>query len=137
MAYVSQERKAKIALAVKDVFKKYNVKGSLAVNHYSTLVVNIKSGALDFISNYNNAIEVRDPTNNHFINKAENYIQVNEYHYDKHFTDEALSFFTELMAAIKSDGWFDKSDLQSDYFHVDFYININVGKWDKPYVFTA
>ena len=51
MAYMSQEKKAKIAPVVKAVLKKYKVKGSLAVRNHSTLVLNIKSGSIDFIEN--------------------------------------------------------------------------------------
>ena len=52
MAYMSQDHKAKIAPVVKAILKKYNVKGTLAVRHHSSLVLNIKSGSIDFIENY-------------------------------------------------------------------------------------
>ena len=48
MAYVSKELKAALAPKIKAVLKKYNVKGSIAVHHHSSLVLNIKSGAVDF-----------------------------------------------------------------------------------------
>ena len=35
-----------------------------------------------------------------------------------------------------SAGWFDKSDIQTDYFHTAYFIGINVGKWNKPYNFV-
>jgi len=31
-------------------------------------------------------------------------------------------------------GNFDKSDAQTDYFHVGWYMSVNLGKWDKPYI---
>jgi len=31
-------------------------------------------------------------------------------------------------------GNFDKSDVQTDYFHVGWYMSVNLGKWDKPYI---
>ena len=49
MAYISQEDKKALAPAIKAVLKKYGVKGSIAINHHSSLVVNIKSGVLDFL----------------------------------------------------------------------------------------
>ena len=52
MAYMSQERKAQLAPAIKAVLKKYNIKASIAVNNHSTLVVNIKQGEIDFIENF-------------------------------------------------------------------------------------
>jgi len=47
-----------------------------------------------------------------------------------------LKFLTELKDAMNV-GNYDRSDMQSDYFDVGFYIDINVGNWDKPYILTA
>ena len=52
MAYVSQELKKELAVGIKKVLKKYKVKGSIAVRHHSTLVVNLKSGAVNFQKDY-------------------------------------------------------------------------------------
>ena len=52
MAYMSQERKQNLAPAIKAVLKKYGVKATIAVRNHSTLVVNIKSGSIDFIENF-------------------------------------------------------------------------------------
>jgi hypothetical protein len=81
MAYVSQELKAKIAPKVKAILKKYKVKGSLAVNHHSTLVLNIKEGALDMYKDYGNTEDA-----------AKFGIQVNPYHYQSHFEGRTRAF---------------------------------------------
>ena len=52
MAYVSQEDKARLAPGINRVLKKYNMKGSISVRHHSTLVVTIRSGAIDFTGNF-------------------------------------------------------------------------------------
>ena len=52
MAYMNQERKQQRAPIIKSILKKYGVKGSLAVRNHSTLVLNIKSGKIDFVENY-------------------------------------------------------------------------------------
>ena len=49
MAYVSQELKSKLSPTIKAICKKYKVKASVAVRHHSTLVLNVKSGKIDFI----------------------------------------------------------------------------------------
>jgi hypothetical protein len=36
-----------------------------------------------------------------------------------------------------NDGNWDKSDIQSDYFNVGWYVDVNIGKWNKPYVREA
>ena len=52
MAYVSQEDKKKLAVGIKKVLKKYNVKGTIGVHHHSTIVVRLRSGDLDILGNY-------------------------------------------------------------------------------------
>ena len=48
MAYISQQDKKDLAPAIKAVLKKYGMKGTISINHYSSLVVTIHSGILDF-----------------------------------------------------------------------------------------
>ena len=48
MAYMNQQKKAIIASKLKPVLKKYGVKGSLKVSNHSTIVLNVKSGKIDF-----------------------------------------------------------------------------------------
>ena len=117
MAYVSQKDKAQLAPAIKKVLSKYGMKGSISIRHHSTLVVTLQSGAIDF-GEYTH---------------GDGYIQVNVYHIERHYKGKAQKFLTELLAAMKGPGWFDKSDSMTDYFHVKHYCDINVGKFNKPY----
>jgi hypothetical protein len=137
MAYMDQERKATIAANLKPVFKKYGVKASLAVRHHSTIVVNIKSGGIDFIGNYNETVGKKCDQFGNKHNPAKDHIDVNPYWYQEHFTGVAKDFFDEVMAAVKSADWFDKSDIQTDYFNTAYYFDINVGRWDKAYELVA
>jgi hypothetical protein len=124
MAYVSQELKSKLAPQIKAICKKYGVKASLAVRNHSTLALNIKSGKIDFISDYGNSDDARKFG-----------IQVNPYWYKDHFTGKSKAFLSEVIPAMNDGNW-DKSEIQYDYFNVGWYIDVNVGKWNKPYVFT-
>ena len=129
MAYMSQEKKAKIAPAVKAICKRYGVKASLAVRNHSTLVLNIKSGKIDFINDYGSTPEARAD--------AEKFgIQVNPYHYKSHFGGEAYHFLSEVIPAM-NDGNHDRSDIQTDYFDVGWYIDVNIGRWNKKYELEA
>lgn len=121
MAYMSQEKKAKIAPAVKAILKKYNVKASLAVRNHMTLVLNVKQGPIDFIKDFGNPEDA-----------AKFGIQVNTYWYHEHFTGESKEFLTEVITAM-NDGNHDRSDIQSDYFDVGWYVDVNIGQWNKPY----
>jgi hypothetical protein len=38
---------------------------------------------------------------------------------------------------MKGPDFFDHSDSQTDYFHLSHYTDINIGKWDRPYVFMG
>jgi hypothetical protein len=132
MAHVSQETKAKLAPAIKAILKKYKLKGSLSVRNHSSLVLNIKSGSIDFINNFDSVRDRRPEYNNEKLIRTHS-IQVNPYWYHEHFTGEALAFMTEMVAAMKGPDFFDHSDMQTDYFHCSHYFDINVGQWDKPY----
>lgn len=134
MAYMSQEKKAKIAPAVKAILKKYKVKGSLAVRHHSTLVLTIKSGAIDFITNCNETCSKDHyQVANGFRPITEGYCDVNPYHFKKHFSGTAKNFLSEVLSAMNN-GNHDNSDIQTDYFDVGWYVDVNIGRWNKPYV---
>lgn len=136
MAYISQEEKAKIAPVVKALLKKYNLKGSLSINNHSTLVLTIKAGEIDFIKNYNTVVAKR--AGGHRLgNPAKDNISVNPYWFEEHFNGQAKKFLTEAHKAIKGEGWFNHSDSQTDYFHLKHYVEVSIGKWDKPYALIS
>ena len=135
MAYVSQELKAKLAPTNKAICKKYKVKASIAVRNHSTLCLNIKSGPIDFISNFNKIAGEKYANQPDRVFGKTGCLQINEYWYKEHFDGKALKFLSEVLPAMNV-GNFDKSDVQSDYFHVGWYVDVNVGQWNKPYEFT-
>tara|TARA_A100000164_G_scaffold269404_1_gene241287 strand:+ start:13 stop:360 length:348 start_codon:yes stop_codon:yes gene_type:complete len=114
MAYMNQEKKKTLAPKIKEILKKYNMKGTLSVDNYSTLNLNLKSGSIDFETD-----------------------QINEYWYQDHFKDnpEALDFLSEVIPAMNV-GNHDNSDIMTDYFDVGWYSRVRLGKWDKPYIVT-
>lgn len=134
MAYMSQEKKVKIAPKIKAILAKYKVKGSLAVRNHMTLCLNLKSGSIDFIANSNTVCG-----NSHyqvasgFKPSTSGYDQVNPYHFKDHYDGKALAFMQEVFHAM-NDGNHDRSDIQSDYFDVGWYVDVNIGKWNKPYL---
>lgn len=137
MAYMSQDRKSELAPAIKAVLKKYGVKGSLAVRNHSTLVLNIKSGPIDFISNLNKVCAVAPGADRYGTYRpAVDHIDVNPYHYQSHFDGKALAFLSAVMPAMYGPDYYDRSDIQSDYFDCSHYIDVNVGSWNKPYLLT-
>ena len=141
MAYVSQDLKAKLSPTIKAICKKYGIKASIAVRHHSTLVLNLKSGSIDFIENAIatdaakvSANKMTDDRIAYFRN--EQYMDVNPYWYQEHFSGKALNFLREVFTAMNN-GNHDNSDIQTDYFDVGWYVDVNIGKWNKPYTVTT
>jgi hypothetical protein len=137
MAYFNQERKQERAPAIKAILKKYGVKGSLAVRNHSTFVLNIKSGSVDFIENY-----IKTDADKHYGNKMDQNqidylrknkaVDVNPYWFQEHYSGKAKQFLTEVFAAMNK-GNHNNSDIQTDYFNVGWYVDVNIGQWNKPY----
>jgi len=132
---MSQERKASLAPAIQSILRKYGVKASLAVRHYSTLVLNIKSGQIDFVGSYNQTNTSNHYKRDGFQPVTDGYIQVNEYWFREHFSGQAKSCLAELIEAMNV-GNHDNSEPQFDHFDVGWYVDINIGRWNKPYIFT-
>lgn len=134
MAYMNQEKKAKIKAALDPIMKEYKLKYSLGVNHHSSIVCNVKSGPIDFIKNHNETMEQR-PGGFRNGSPAKEYIDVNEYWFQDHFTGIAKEAIGKIIEALNLDN-FDHSDSMTDYFHVGHYVHLNIGRWNKPYILT-
>ena len=133
MAYMNQERKAQRAGKIKDICKRYGVKGSLSVRHHSTLVLTVSQGKIDFLESFNRLGSQELRPDHLPFRPAEKCIDVNVYHYERHFDGRALEFLQEVIPAMYGDDYFDETDSQIDYFHCSHYIDVNIGKWNKPY----
>jgi hypothetical protein len=141
MAYMSQERKQQRAPIIKAILKKYGVKGSLSVRNHSTLVLNIKSGKIDFIENFIQTDGIghgrkMDQSQIDYIRKNKS-LDVNPYWYQEHYTGKAKDFLKEVLDAMYGSDYFDESDAQVDYFHCSHYVDVNIGRWNKPYTVEA
>lgn len=137
MAYMNQEKKAKIQAAIKPILAKYGVKGSLSVRNHSTIVLTLKSGKIDFIGNLNRVCgKDHYQVSRGFKPVTREYVDVNIYWYQDHFDGEAKEFLTEALAALRGADWYDRSDVMTDYFDTAYYVDVTVGKWNKPYIVT-
>lgn len=130
MAYMNQTKKALLAPKIKAVLKKYGMQGSIAIRNHSSLVVNIRKGKLDI---FGNALEVA--TQKGHADRANpdatNYSLCHS-NQISNFSGKVADFFTELHDAMM-EGNHNRSDAMTDYFDVGWYIDINIGKWDRPY----
>tara|TARA_R110000796_G_scaffold79954_1_gene177153 strand:+ start:510 stop:896 length:387 start_codon:yes stop_codon:yes gene_type:complete len=127
MAYVNQADKKKLMPQIKAVLKKYDMKATVAIRHHSTLIVNVKSGALDVI----NALPIGE------YGPVE-YIRVNPYWIKENYDcPTVVAFLTELKAAMEGEDFYNDDDIMTDYFHRSHYVEINVGNSDAPYILNA
>jgi ABC-type proline/glycine betaine transport system substrate-binding protein len=139
MAYVSQDTKAKLAPTIKAILKKYGVKGTLSIRNHMSLVLTLKSGKIDFIENYittdakKSYGQPMSADQVAYIRKN-GYLDVNTYWIKDHYTGKAKSFLTEMKAAMEGPDFFNEDDVQTDYFNRSHYVDINVGKYNKPYI---
>ena len=61
--------------------------------------------------------------------------QINHYHIESDLllSPAAKTLFKDICAFVQSYN-FDYSDSQTDYFHTNFYLNLEIGRWNKPFV---
>ena len=138
MAYMNQSKKAVIASKVKPILAKYGMKGSLSVRNHSTICLTLTSGSIDFIGDLQEQRQFGYVS--HKLDKTEmrkRYeLDINPYWYQEHYSGTALAFLSEIFPAMYAADWYDKSDAQIDYFDTAYYVDVNVGKWTKPYTLT-
>ena len=132
MAYIKTEEVSAIRNELKKRFGHTGLKFGVRKMHHSSVHVTIKAGPVDFSDLYKG----------HY-GSGDHYAQINVYHLDNYGKHQPL--FEEILKIIKTapalaEGgreWFDKSDAMTDYFHTAVYINLNVGEYDKPYVYNG
>jgi len=136
MAYMSQERKSTKAPAIKALCKKYGFKHSLSIHNHSTIVLTISQGKYNLIEMYNEMAEKKYAIEwpNYHYTKSD-YFEVQPY-CRKWFNKELTEFFDEVFKILNK-GNHDNSDIMTDYFDVGWYVDVKIGKWDKPYKYIS
>lgn len=124
MAYMNQEKKADIAAALKKVMPK-DWKYSLRCDRYS-ITLTVSQAPVDLVKL--NAGDRYEASRGH--------LQLNHYHLRSQCADSAVADTLEAIKAAMNTGNWDNSDVMTDYFDVGHYINIHVGKWNKPFICT-
>tara|TARA_R110000765_G_scaffold17848_2_gene48377 strand:- start:355 stop:792 length:438 start_codon:yes stop_codon:yes gene_type:complete len=142
MAYITQEMKKELAPAIKSVLKKFGVKGTISINHNTSLNVNIKEGDVDFIGIYNAEAKTQVERGNiswYGRKITHGYYQENPYRvyepYDRKLTI-VEKFINELQVAMRGTMYYNNDDIMTDYFDSAYFMGINIGKYNKPYKLT-
>jgi len=119
MAYMSTEHAAEIRANLKKAFPGWKL--SVTKRHHSSICVDIiESIDVDFTEALN----------------GEKYKAINHYYISNSYQGEQREALLKMFAIINA-GNFDKSDRQSDYFHVGFYVDMGIGTFEKPYTFKG
>lgn len=136
MAYVTEQIITKARIALKALNKEYGVKATLSGKGGSTLYLTIAEGAIDFIGNFceNTKANRRQHDTQQVIDwvQREGNVSVNQYYLDSSFSDKAFEYLAKAKEILYAEHW-DHSDIQTDYFNCSYYVNIDIGRWNKPY----
>jgi hypothetical protein len=102
------------------------------------MTLKITEGSLDFIGNHADTEAAKPygrPAHAPTIEelRQDTWIAVNPYWFHEHFSGDCLQCLKEIMEVMQL-GNHDSSDIQTDYFDVGWYIKIEIGNWNKPYV---
>lgn len=121
MAYVSVEMTKAVRAALKAKFKdfKFSVRKDA---HCSGLYITILKSPVDLTVDLH----------------GRSYGEINHYHVENYkHADIYKSIIKEMFKATASVGceFYDDSDVQTDYFNCAYYYYLQVGNYDKPYVF--
>lgn len=136
MAYVDQAKKQKIAAALKLVVPT-GWKYSLAVSNHLSICMTIRSAPDDLLGMVERVrIERARQRGEREHNPVGTYVQLNHIHPDSFADGEMLGTFRKIVEALNTDNH-DNSDIQSDYFDVGHYVDLQLGRWNRPFVCTA
>jgi len=125
MAYINQEGKARLALEIAKVMPT-NWKYTLRIQNKSTLCLTIRQADVDLIGE-NLVVKTRGD--------GDLYRDLNEYNLQGEYSGKLLKIFESIKGAMMV-GNHDRSDIQSDYFDVGWYIDIKIGEYDSPFRFV-
>lgn len=126
-------------------------KFSVVVNYYNALTVALMEAPIKIILPFEEINEraIYQCTNilNNNIediknNQSKFYHQLNEYQlkeeYDEenwcngvYLTEEGHNILKRVVEICNKHNW-DNSDVMTDYFDVNYYLHLHLGKWDKP-----
>ena len=144
MAYITKEQVQEKNKKLKELNKKYGVKGTFSGSNSSTLNLTVHEGSLDFISWYIDYLNKSKDQGDSFgyyaqqikyIERSKNVI-INPYGISDKPASPCLDYIQDALE-IMLEGYYNNSDAMIDYFDCAWYMSIQVGKWNKPYKFKG
>lgn len=126
MAYMNQEKKARIKQALDNVLKPLGIKYSLRVQNYMAITCTIRSAPFNMLADRIKPSEFE-----------KGYAQVNPYWFTDHYEPRSANVLKGVMGAMQAADYYDRSDAMIDYFETAYYFHVNIGSYDKPFEVKA
>ena len=117
MAYLNKDQVKQTREALRVAFPDFKFLVRRGNGGYGSINVSIMSGPVDFG-------DLDMPKS------------VNPYHVGTLFEDHQVGFLEAVIKVIKygtDRQWYDNSDPMTDYFDTAFYLDVELGRWQKPY----
>ena len=123
MAYMDQEIKSEIVAQVAPLLKKHGLKGSFKIENYMKITLAIRSGVVNF--------GLKDETfRGNAVERENGWVS-------KEVKLKALAILSDLQDAMRLKWFYDRTNVQADYFDTAYYYAVTVGSWDKAYILKA
>ena len=101
----------------------------------STIVLTISSAPVDIIAEANERNRKMAERTGRDFYEVKNNFGLNHHHFDAADWPQSGAVMEKVIRALNK-GNHDRSDLQTDYFDVGWYVDISIGRWDKPFQYT-
>lgn len=131
MAYITAKEVAVIRADLKAAFPGWKLKVCLDSGHLGVRV-HFMEGPVPLHA-YISDDWTRPPLADRDAVYPQTKFQINHFYIKQHHPAETAIIIEHAHAIVAKTHW-DKSDISSDYFHCAFYIHMEIGTWDKPYV---
>ena len=114
-----------------------NPSGSVAVNYgadqaFDYPFPSVVKRVMDSYKSSRETVE-RQPGGFRYGSPAKDAMSINNYWYRDHFSNKVIRKFLDEIFRAMNDGNHNNSRAEIDYFDVGWYIDVNIGKWNKPY----
>lgn len=124
MAYITSEQIKSFRNQIKAAFPaSKGWKWSVTKKHHSSVICAL----MQFPAGYDFAIKREGNDTSNPL-----YSQLNHYYLDNSgLGKKEIAVLKKVKEILHSEHW-DESDIMTDYFNCAYYVNMHIGKWDKP-----
>lgn len=120
IVFLNQDAKKDIQVDLKKVIPP-KWKWSLSAKGARKLILTITAAPIDLLAELTRGDHHRG------------YVELNQYHLDSEFKDKTLVNLFKKIYQILNKYNYDRSNASHDYFDVNYYVTVRIGKFDKPF----